>query len=156
MLDWELEVVYCNEAAKQSAALWMAYREDPRCLKKASRFEVPDEVRKLCGDLKIAWNPPHEHRRRLSGSGSVTATHPSLLGLQVSVRLVHLDPPGLGMPLFVVFFEDVRGLANLRLLEARKLSHFARLSLREREVASLVCAGESNKEVAARSWARAF
>jgi DNA-binding CsgD family transcriptional regulator len=54
------------------------------------------------------------------------------------------------MPFFVVVFEHSLGLPNLILSDAGKLSRLARLSVREREVASLVCRGESNKEVAAR------
>jgi DNA-binding CsgD family transcriptional regulator len=148
VLDWNLNVVYSNEAAKQSAALWIAKSEHPRCLKKLSRFEIPGEVRELCGELKKAWSPPDERHRRSSRNGIVTVGHRPFAGLQVSVRLLELSPQGVGMPLFVVVFENMRGLANLSLLEAGRLSQFARLSVREREVASLVCAGQSNKEVA--------
>lgn len=76
--------------------------------------------------------------------------HPTLPNFQASVRLVHPDPPGLRMPFFVVAFEHTHGLQNFTLPDAGKFSQLARLSVREREVASLVCRGESNKEVAAR------
>jgi DNA-binding CsgD family transcriptional regulator len=53
------------------------------------------------------------------------------------------------MPFFLVVFENTGGFPNLTLADAGKFSQLARLSAREREVASLVGRGESNKEVAA-------
>ena len=148
VLDWNLDTVYSNEAAKQSAALWLADCEAVRCLKKASRFELPGELREVCADLKKAWNPRDKDRGRSSGNGIVSVDHRSLPGLQASVRLVDSIPRGFGLPLFVAVFENMPRPANLRLLKASKLSQLARLSVREQEVASLVCTGASNKEVA--------
>ena len=54
------------------------------------------------------------------------------------------------MPLFVVLFENTHGhLTHLPRAGTREFSQFARLSVCEREVAELVCKGESNKEIAA-------
>jgi DNA-binding CsgD family transcriptional regulator/PAS domain-containing protein len=150
VLDWELDVLYHNHAANESAVLWMHRQADARCLKQASRFEVPVHVAALCRELKALWIRSSQRARHSSGSTRVAMAHPSLPDFQASVRLVHPDQPGLQMPLFVVVFENIRGLLNLTLQGAGKFSQLARLSVCEREVASLVCRGESNKEVAAR------
>ena len=151
VLDWNLDLVYCNESARQSGALWITGREHPRYLKKAANgFEVPRELRELCGDLKKAWNWRDKNRARSSRNGTVTVDHRSLPALRASVRLEDSNPRGFGLPLFVVVFENMADPANPRLPKAKSLSQFAQLSVREREVASLVCTGDSNKEVASK------
>ena len=150
VFDWNLDVVYSNEAAKQSAALWLAGNEAVRRLKKASRFEVPGELREVCGDLKKRLGTRGTSRGRLSASSIVTVDHRSLPGLQASVRLVDSIPRGFGLPLFVVVFQNMPVPANLRRPKASRFSQLARLSVREREVALLVCTGDSNKEVASK------
>ncbi len=150
VFDWNLEVVYSNEAAKQSAALWLAGNEAVRRLKKASRFEVPGELREVCGDLKKRLGTRGTSRGRSSATSIVTVDHRSLPGLQASVRLVDSIPRGFGLPLFVVVFQNMPVPANLRRPKASRFSQLARLSVREREVALLVCTGDSNKEVASK------
>jgi DNA-binding CsgD family transcriptional regulator len=150
VLDWELDVLYHNRAASESAVLWMRRPADARCLKQASRFEVPAQVGALCRELKAVWIRSGQRARHSSGSTRVAIAHPTLPDFQASVRLVHPDPLGLRMPFFLVVFENTQGLLNLTLPGAGKFSQLARLSVCEREVASLVCRGESNKEVAAR------
>jgi DNA-binding CsgD family transcriptional regulator len=150
VLDWELDVLYHNHAARESAVLWMHRQADARCLKQASRFEVPAHVTALCRELKAVWIRSDQRARHSSGSTRVAMAHPTLPDFQASVRLVHPDPLGLRMPFFVVAFENTHGLLNFTLPDRGKFSQLARLSVREREVASLVGRGESNKEVAAR------
>ncbi|HWM24195.1 MAG TPA: helix-turn-helix transcriptional regulator [Chthoniobacterales bacterium] len=150
VLDWELNVLYHNHAANESAMLWLRRPADAHCLKQASRFEVPAHVGALCRELKAVWIQSGDRARHSSGSTGVAMDHPTLPGFQASVRLVHPDSSGLRMPFFVVVFEHTHGLPNATLADAGKFSQLARLSVREREVASLVCKGESNKEVAAR------
>jgi len=149
-LDWELDVLYHNRAANESALLWMHGQAAVRCFKPASPFELPADVAALCSQRKVAWNRSGERVGPSSGRTNVAIAHRTLPGFQASVRLVHLDPPGLGMPLFVVVFENTdEPLINLPRAGTREFSQFARLSVCEREVAELVCKGESNKEIAA-------
>ena len=150
VFDWNLDVVYSNEAAKQSAALWLAGNEAVRHLRKASRFEVPGELREVCGDLKKRLGTRRTSRGRSSASSIVTVDHRSLPGLQASVRLLDSIPRGFELPLFVVVFQNMPAPANLGRPKASRFSQLARLSVREREVALLVCTGDSNKEVAAK------
>jgi len=111
---------------------------------------MPADVAALCSERKTAWSRPGEGGGHFSGRNNVAIAHRTLPGFQASVRLVHLDPPGLGMPLFVVVFENTdEPLINLPRAGTREFSQFARLSVCEREVAELVCKGESNKEIAA-------
>lgn len=150
VVDWELEVRYCNDAAKQMAALWKTGREVARCMKNNDRFELPSEIREHCCRLKAAWTTPGPRGRRAAVNRNGTLRHSSLPGMQVAVRLMHRDAATLGMPHFAIVFEDLRGLGSVRLPETEQhLSHFEHLSVREREVALLVCKGESNKEIAA-------
>ena len=150
VLDWEQDVLYHNCSANESAALWMHGRAAARCLKPASRFDLPAEVAALCRAQKEAWIRFGEPGGHSPGRTAGAIAHATLPGFQASVRVVHLDPRELGMPLFVVVFENARGLpSHLPSASTRKFSRFARLSVREREVAALVCNGESNKEIAA-------
>jgi DNA-binding CsgD family transcriptional regulator len=149
-LDWELEVLYHNRAANESAVLWRRGHAAARCLKPTSRFEMPADVAALCSERKTAWSRSGERGGHSSERNNVAIAHRTLPGFQASVRVVDLDPPGLGMPLFVVLFENSHEpLTNLPRAGKREFSQFARLSVCEREVAELVCHGESNKEIAA-------
>jgi DNA-binding CsgD family transcriptional regulator len=149
VLDWELNVLYHNQAANESAALWTHRRVEARYLKQANRFEVPAHVTALCHQLKAVRIRSGPRAKHSSGSPGVAIAHPTLPEFQATVRFVDLDLAG-RMPFFVVLFENTHRLANLPLTDAGKFSRLSRLSAREREVASLVCRGESNKEVAAR------
>jgi DNA-binding CsgD family transcriptional regulator len=149
-LDWELEVLYHNRAANESAVLWRRGHAAARCLKPTSRFEMPADVAALCSERKTAWSRSGDRGGHSSERNNVAIAHRTLPGFQASVRVVNLDPPGLGMPLFVVLFENTNGhLTHLPRAGTREFSQFARLSVCEREVAELVCKGESNKEIAA-------
>jgi DNA-binding CsgD family transcriptional regulator len=149
-LDWELDVLYHNRAANESAVLWMRGQEAVRCLKPASRFEMPADVAALCRERKAAWSRSSERGGNSSGRSNVAIAHRTLPGFQALVRVVHLNPPEPGMPLFVVVFENTRGtLPQLASAGTREFSQLSRLSVCEREVAALACKGESNKEIAA-------
>ena len=149
-LDWELEVLYHNRAANESAVLWRRGHAAARCFKPTSRFEMPADVAALCSERKTAWSRSGERGGHSPERNNVAIAHRTLPGFQASVRVVNLDPPGLGMPLFVVLFENTNGhLTHLPRAGTREFSQFARLSVCEREVAALVCKGESNKEIAA-------
>ncbi len=150
VLDWALDVLYYNRAASESAVLWRRGEAAARCLKPANGFEMPADVAALCRERKAAWSRPGKRREHSPGRTSVTIVHRTLPGFQASVRVVHLDPARLGTPLFVVVFENGHGLLTDRpRAGTREFSQLARLSVREREVAALVCKGESNKEIAA-------
>jgi DNA-binding CsgD family transcriptional regulator len=150
VLDWELDILYHNRAATESALLWARGQEAVRCLKPAGRFEMPADVVALCRERKAAWSRSSERCAPSSGRTRIAIAHRTLPGLRASVRMVHLDPPRLGMPLFVVLFENSHGPPNgLPSAGTQKFPQLARLSLCEREVAALVCKGESNKEIAA-------
>ena len=108
-LDWELDVLYHNRAASESAVLWVRGQEAARCLKPASRFEMPADVAALCSERKAAWSRSGERRGDSSGRTNVAIAHRTLPGFKASVRVPHLDPPGLATPLFVVVFENTHG-----------------------------------------------
>jgi DNA-binding CsgD family transcriptional regulator len=149
-LDWDLDVLYHNRAANESAALWIHGQTSARCLKPMRCFEIPPDIAALCTVHKAAWSRFGKRTGNSAKTTNVVIAHPSLPGFRGSVRLMHLDPAGLGMPVFIVLFEHAPGrVTNLPPAGKRELSQIARLSVREREVAALVCRGESNKEIAA-------
>jgi DNA-binding CsgD family transcriptional regulator len=149
-LDWELDVLYHNRAANESAQLWTRGQAAAGCLKPTSRFEMPADVAAFCSERKAAWRRSDTRGGESSGRTNGAIAHRTLPGFQASVRVVHLDAARLGMPLLVVLFENPDGvLTHLPRMGTREFSQFARLSVREREVAALVCKGESNKEIAA-------
>ena len=149
VLDWELEVLYHNRAASESAILWRCGQATARCVKPASRFEIPAEVAALCTEHKAASSRSGKRGGNPSGT-NIAIAHRTLPGFKASLRVVHPDPPEVGMPLFLVLFENGhRPLTHLPRAEMRRFSQLTRLSVCEREVAALVCKGESNKEIAA-------
>lgn len=149
-LDWELNVLFHNRAADECASLWIHGQAAARYFKPTSLFEMPADVAALCSGLKAAWSHSSERKLHSLGRNDAIIVHPTIPGLRASGRVVHLHPPRVGMPLLIIFFENPnRALADPGRAGATQFSQFARLSVCEREVAALVCKGESNKEIAA-------
>ena len=149
VLDWDLKIVYHNGAADRLAALWQPPGQDAEPGREVRSLVIPQVVRELCDELKTTWNQPFTQRRRVVKNGDFTVMDPSLPGFRVSVRCVQPNQMAIGMPRLAIAFEDLQGSAVHSPSGAESLPHVSRLSLREREVASLVCEGESNKEIAA-------
>ena len=149
LLDWDLSILFCNESAREMAAIWNLGPRRARSISSHECFDLPDVVCKKCQTLKSQWMPCLSPSAAGPSSHEATESCRHVPELQVTVRLVDPTRGSLSMPAFMVTFEDNRQFADLDTRAATALFALGRLSHREQEVAQLVCAGHSNKEVAA-------
>ena len=141
--------LYCNESSKRMAAIWNL---GPRCARSVSSqdyLKIPDEVFEVCRSLKTHWTPCRLPGEETPPGPETTVICRRVPDLRVKVWLV--DPPAhsLSMPSFMVVFEDRQQVSCVDTsAELSGDSLRSRLSNCEQEVAQLVCAGKSNKEIA--------
>ena len=75
--------------------------------------------------------------------------HPRSPNLRATIQLTQIKSAGVARAHFLIACEDLyRNDAAFRRPQLFRLSAFARLTRREREVAQLACEGHSNKEMA--------
>jgi DNA-binding CsgD family transcriptional regulator len=155
LLDWDLRVTFRNRLAIDLCAVWNLGPARARAVKYAEDFRLPDEIRDYCEEFKTHWVPGHARVCPLATPGGAWISHAAVPGLRATVHLLQLDAAPLSMPMFLVRLEQT---VNGRTVPAepegashREMSpRFACLSLREREVATLIGQGCSNDEVASR------
>jgi len=149
ILQWNLKPIYQNRAAREFCAIWEKGPEEARRTKAAS--PIPGAILDRCRSLKQQWT--EAKRRALSGLRTIfkekQVHHPRLPYLRATIRLRDLKSAGVARPHFLIECEHLSrngdrtsGLVNSR------LPALARLTVREQEVARLVCSGQSNKEIA--------
>lgn len=149
ILQWNLKPIYQNQAAREFCAVWEKGPEEARLTKAAS--PIPCEILDRCRMLKQKWMGAK--RRAVFGLRAMfkeeQVHHPSLPHLRATIRLRDLESAGVARPHFLIDCEDLRrngdrtsGRANSR------LPALSRLTMREQEVARLVCTGQSNQEIA--------
>ncbi len=149
LIDWNLTVLYSNQAANEMARLWQIPSGDRQHLMAAPSMALPHEVRRSCEQLKAQWIDGGEAVSK-GGRGKAALLVPARAnGLCAHVRVLEFPAFNQGRPLFVVRFEQSDPVSIVAASESLRLSQLSRLSVREREVASLVSRGQSNKEVAA-------
>jgi len=149
ILRWNLKPIYLNRAAREFCAVWEKGPEEAKRTKAISK--IPAAILDRCRLLKQQWT--EAGRRRLSGARRLfkgeQAHHPRLSHLRATVHLRHLRSAGVVRPHFLIECEDLSRNGNANREPAIwRLPAIARLTMREREVARLVCNGHSNKEIA--------
>jgi DNA-binding CsgD family transcriptional regulator len=149
ILRWNLKPIYQNRAAREFCAVWEKGPEEARLTKAAS--PIPCAILDRCRLLKQQWM--EAKRRALSGLRTMfreeKVHNPRLPHLRATIRLRDLKSAGVARPHFLIECEDLsrNGDRSSRLANSR-LPALARLTMREQEVARLVCSGQSNKEIA--------
>lgn len=152
ILKWNLKPIYLNRAAREFFTVWEKGHEEAKRTKAISQIpsEILDRSRLLKQQLAKA------ERRTLSDTGTIVKEelvhHPRLPHLRATVRLRHLRSAGVVRPHFLIECEDLSRNGNRNGAPAMwRLPTMARLTMREQEIARLVCDGQSNKEIADRA-----
>lgn len=149
-LDWNLEPIYVSQDALALCAIWNLGHERARSYTPQAVFAIPDEIHTACDELRREW------QARPSGSLPVEGNAPTrhVLSRQPGHEaLIALRPEKNGTLTKPVF------VARLRVSESAEPVHVVpdpssdrllrQLSPGERELVQLVCAGLTNKEIAA-------
>jgi DNA-binding CsgD family transcriptional regulator len=149
ILQWNLKPIYLNRAAREFCAIWEKGPEEAKRTKAVSG--IPPAILDRCRRLKQQWT--EAGRRTLSDARTFfkkqQAHHPRLPHYRATVQLRQLKSAGVVRPHFLIECEDLSRNENRNRASAIwRLPAMARLTMREREVARLVCNGQSNKEIA--------
>lgn len=149
-LDWNLEPIYASQDALALCAVWNLGRERARNFTPQAVFAIPGEISAGCEELRQEWStrPPGSLAPEASfPTRHVFAAQP---GYEALIALRPEKGGTLTKPVFVVRLrlneQLAPGLAALPEPSQDRLMH--QLSPGEREMAALVCAGLTNKEIA--------
>jgi DNA-binding CsgD family transcriptional regulator len=142
LLQWNLKTVYLNKAAREFCGLWKEGPEKARVLK--AMAPIPPEVLAGCRVLKKRWKQTSRGHVLRATDRHVNVRSQKWPQLQATVNLRQLDSTGVARPQFFIECHEVRPARE----HAVPLPQLVRLSGREQQVARLVCAGESNQEIA--------
>jgi len=150
-LDWNLEPIYASQDALALCAGWNLGRERARSYTPQAVFAIPTEIQAACDDLRREWQvrPPGT----LAPEGNFPTRHifSAPPGYEVLITLRPERGSTLTKPVFVarlrVTEQTDRGRAARPEPSPDRLMH--QLTPGERELVALVCAGLTNKEIAA-------
>lgn len=147
ILRWNLGLVYQNRAARDFSAVWEKGPDEARLQKADS--PIPREILDRCRQLKQQWGDRKRPDASPIGFKGERVRHPRSPRLRATIRLKQLNSAGVAQPHFLIECKDLhrRDSSSAERSDSR-LQHFAQLTSREREVARLVCDGQSNQEIA--------
>jgi DNA-binding CsgD family transcriptional regulator len=147
LLRWNLRLVYRNQAASDFCSVWQHGTEEARLIKSAA--PLPPEILDRCGVLRQRWEGLNSLNFPRSGFKEELVHHPKRRHLRATISLKQISSAGVARPHFLIEFENLRGSdgPERKIADAR-LSHLARLTRREQQLARLVCDGRSNQEIA--------
>src|SRR5215472_3664150 len=147
LLRWNLRLAYRNQAAAESCAVWQRGPLGARFIK--LKAPIPPEILNQCRVLKKRWE--HLTPLGLAPANLVdeTVRHPTRCDLRAMISLKQIGSAAFARPHFLIEFEDLRGSNGTGYQISRaSLSHLVRLTIREQNLARLVCDGRSNQEIA--------
>lgn len=147
-LDWNLEAVYASQEALALCAAWNFGPEKARAFTPQAVFKIPAEIVAACTALKPAWEQQ---------ASALPAREPAPLGTEVSsglyraaITLRRESAGALTKPIFVIHLHSPEAALLGAGAEQSPERLRAQLTPTERALADLVCAGLSNKEIAAK------
>jgi DNA-binding CsgD family transcriptional regulator len=147
LLRWNLRLVYRNQAAAEFCAVWQQGPSKARFIK--MKAPLPPEILDQCCTLKKRWEQLSPLGIAPVNFKDETVWHPTRHDLRATISLKQIDSAAVARPQFLIEFEDLRESAAKRYqTSGASLSHLARLTSREQNLARLVCDGHSNQEIA--------
>jgi DNA-binding CsgD family transcriptional regulator len=148
-LDWNMEPIYASQDALALCAAWNLGRERARSYTPQAVFAIPAEIAAGCDELRREWQartPDPLSPESGFPTRHVFATEP---GHEALIALRPERGGTLTKPVFVIRLRMNEQIAPALLPEPRQDRLLHQLSPGERELATLVCAGLTNKEIAA-------
>jgi DNA-binding CsgD family transcriptional regulator/PAS domain-containing protein len=145
LLDWDLDPLYCNPAARDLCVLWNLGGPAARSLSSRKVFALPSVLRETCLGLKAHW-------RSSRGAGEAgthllrSIDHPGMPELRGHIFLEEIQSLSGGKPVFLLELERRRGRRIPQLHDGP--GRLAQLSPKERELITLLCQGRRNAEIA--------
>jgi len=147
LLRWNLRLAYRNQAAAESCAVWQRGPLGARFIK--LKAPIPPEILNQCRVLKKRWEQLSPLSLASANLVDETVRHPTRCDLRATISLKQISSAAFARPHFLIEFEDLRGSSGTGYQISRaSLSHLVRLTIREQNLARLVCDGRSNQEIA--------
>jgi len=147
LLRWNLRLAFRNQAATESCAVWQ--RGSPGELFIKTKAPLPPQVLNQCRVLKKRWKQLRPLGIALDNFGDEVVRHPIRHDLRATISLKQISSAAFARPHFLIEFKDLRGSSGTGYQISRaSLSHLVRLTIREQNLARLVCDGRSNQEIA--------
>jgi DNA-binding CsgD family transcriptional regulator len=151
LLDWELETVFTNNEALRQCVVWNHGRQAGRGLASRELFALPVPLRAVCEQIRTEILRSNAKDRVALPPGLRRVAHPQLSERTATVSVLNASPGLLTKPGFMLVFEDqTRASEPGAALAPDKERLLWSLTPSEREIALLVCDGESNQEIARR------
>jgi DNA-binding CsgD family transcriptional regulator len=149
-LDWNLEPIYVSQDALALCAVWNLGHERARSYTPQAVFAIPDEIRAACDELRREWQARPNGSLPIEGSAPTRHVFSRQPGHEALITLRPEKNGTLTKPVFVARLrvsESAEPVARLPDPSSDRL--LRQLSPGERELTQLVCAGLTNKEIAA-------
>jgi DNA-binding CsgD family transcriptional regulator len=150
-LDWDLSALYASQEGMAMCAVWNFGPKRARQYSPADVFKLPPEIAAACATLKPAWEQ-QAPRGAADAPAPLSTDAASPDGTsRATITLQRETGSALIKPIFIVRLPIPEGLALPSGAPEPTAGQLrAQLTPNERRLADLVCAGLSNKEVAAR------
>lgn len=151
LLDWELKIVFANQSAYESLAVWNHGPEKARAYKVRSNAWIPAELDSAIRELKaeIQRREPKSLAKRMPATRVVPNAR--LPGYCAHISPAHYGQRSLARPGFFVLLQEPQPPRHEEEgAQAWKLRALRELTPAERELAREACKGYSNAQLADR------
>ena len=149
LLDWDLNPVFANNEAYKECAVWNYGVEESRSFNAREVFALPKPISELCESIRDTILHTNAKDSLAISPALSRLKHPKLSGRRASISALNASPGLLAKPGFLVVLED-RSSENetATKLSGKKQKLLWMLTPSEREIALLICEGQSNADIA--------
>lgn len=149
-LDWNLEPIYVSQDALALCAVWNLGHERARSYTPQAVFAIPDEIHAACDELRREWQARPSGSLPVEGNAPTHHVFSRQPGHEALITLRPEKNGTLTKPVFVARLRVSESAEPVTMLPDASSDRLLRqLSPGERELTQLVCAGLTNKEIAA-------
>ncbi len=149
LLDWDLNPVFANNEAYKECAVWNYSVEESRSFNAREVFALPKPISELCESIRDTILHTNAKDTLDSSPALSRLKHPKLANHRASVSALNASPGLLAKPGFLVVLEDRSNESETAIKpSAKKQKLLWMLTPSEREIALLICEGQSNADIA--------